>query len=207
MADAGPQEAPKKPSRAPRDEVPGRPSTFRTHRRSPPAPLLQMSGVRIVGDREVFSTDLGATIRPQPGDCKVVQIASTEAVAETSSRQVRPLWICGQPRSTDCGHRSPPQGAIKVVHRRPTGSAALPTASPHPCPLFGNETPRLTASSERRHTDEVGWPVGNVGKAGDGAGEKSPRAVHRMCRTFGRPQKHRVVHRLRPQARWTKKRV
>lgn len=47
-------------------------------------------------------------------------------------------------------------------------------ASPHRCPLFGNVTPAFTTASERRHTDRVGWAVGNVGKAGDGPGEKPP---------------------------------
>lgn len=80
-------------------------------------------------------------------------------------------------------------------------------ASPHRCPLFGNATPAFTAPSERRHTERVGWAVGNVGKAGDSPGEKPPCPVYRVCTTFGCPQKHRVVHRCHPQGRWTKNRA
>ncbi|GAA3054260.1 hypothetical protein GCM10020000_40440 [Streptomyces olivoverticillatus] len=64
----------------------------------------------------------------------------------------------------------------------------LYTAFPHPCPLFGNETPKVTAPSERRHTKVPGWAVGNVGKPGDGPGEKWALPVHRVCRTFRGPQ-------------------
>lgn len=82
----------------------------------------------------------------------------------------------------------------------------LYTGFPHPCPLFGNETPEVTAPSERRHTKVPGWAVGNVGKTGDGPGEKWALPVHRVCRTFRGPQMTLFIHRLRPQARWTKNR-
>ena len=174
---------------------------------APDGPRTGTSRVRILGERGVFSTEAAAIFRPQPGDGKVVQIRSTGSPGGAASGQVSRLWICGRTSSTDCGREVCPQSLIQVVHRQPTGSCPLPTAFPHPCPLFGNATPSLTGSSESRHTNEPGWPVGNVGKAGDGAGEKSLSAVHRVCRTFPRPQKHRVVHGCRPQAQWTKNRV
>ncbi|GAA1505482.1 hypothetical protein GCM10009730_05810 [Streptomyces albidochromogenes] len=110
--------------------------------------------------------------RPHPGDWEVVQIGSTGAVPEISSPQVRWLWICGQASSTGCGQENCPQGGGLVVHRQPTGWGTLCTANPHLCPLFGNETRALTGASESGHTKEAGWAVGNLGKAGDSAGEK-----------------------------------
>lgn len=56
----------------------------------------------------------------------------------------------------------------------------LDRASPHPCPLFGNATTPFTVPSERRHTERVGWAVGNLGKAGDSPGEK-PLALCTGC--------------------------
>ncbi|TXS72392.1 hypothetical protein EAO76_17955 [Streptomyces sp. sk2.1] len=100
-------------------------------------------------------------------------------------------------------HRSPMMLSTGGPQTRPR-CPQLSRASPHLCPLFGNTTPLVTAPSERRHTKRVGWAVGNLGKAGDSPGEKVPCPVHRVCRTFGRPQKHRVVHRCRPQGQWTK---
>ncbi|ARF73815.1 hypothetical protein B7C62_17260 [Kitasatospora albolonga] len=82
----------------------------------------------------------------------------------------------------------------------------LCSASPHPCPLFGNATPALTARSERRHTKLPDWAVGNLGKAGDRSGEKWPPPVHRVCRTSACPQRAPVVHGCHPQDRWTKNR-
>ena len=96
---------------------------------------------------------------------------------------------------------------IKLSTDNPQAGAGCPQrspASPHRCPLFGNATRHLTVSSERRHTKVPGWAVGKAGKAGDGAGEKWPSAVHGVCRTFRSPQKPEVVHRRRPQGRWTK---
>lgn len=130
------------------------------------------------------------------------------------------LSILHQARSTGWGFvvNSDPQAVDKIsVHR---GTPGLSTgnsqdllscpqearASPHLCPLFGNTTPLLTAASERRHTEVVDWAVGNLGKAGDSPGEKSPGPVHRVCRTFGCPQKGPVIHGRRPQVRWTKNR-
>ncbi|RFU86452.1 hypothetical protein DY218_12145 [Streptomyces triticagri] len=130
----------------------------------------------------------------------------------------RPLVTGHQPRSCACGfvdNRSP-----QTVDRRvSTGSPAqLSTgypqlrpgcpqdepSSPHRCPLFGNATHLLTGSSERRHTKRAGCPVGNLGKAGDSAGEKWPSPVYRLCRTFRCPQRSLVFHRPRPQDPWTK---
>ncbi|MPY51213.1 hypothetical protein FPZ41_22710 [Streptomyces sp. K1PN6] len=125
-----------------------------------------------------------------------------------------------QTRSAACGfvdERSPQTVDDQKIHRlctelstgNPQAVAGCPQrapASPQPCPLFGNATRPLTASSERRHTKVPGWAVGKVGKAGDAAGEKCPEAVHGVCRTFCSPQRHLVVHCPHPQARWTKSR-
>lgn len=162
------------------------------------------SDVRIPAGQRPFSTDPGTFFRPHPGDREVVQIASTGATADTPSPQVNSLWICGHRCSTACGRILCPQPVGEVFHRRPTGLDPLSPASPQPCPLFGNETPGVTGASESRHTKETGWAVGNRGKAGDRAGENYPCPVHGMCRTFGRPQKPRVVHRCHPQGQWTK---
>lgn len=123
-----------------------------------------------------------------------------------------------QTRSSACGfvdkrYPQPVDGSlipslwIKLSTDNPQAGAGCPQrspASPHRCPLFGNATRHLTVSSERRHTKVPGWAVGKVGKAGDGAGEKWPSAVHGVCRTFCSPQKPEVVHRRHPQGRWTK---
>ncbi|QEV56926.1 hypothetical protein CP981_19625 [Streptomyces platensis] len=121
-------------------------------------------------------------------------------------------------RSAACGFVANllPQGVDSgFVHRaaavlstaRPQASRCCPQqspASPHRCPLFGNTTPALTGPSESRHTKVVGWAVGNVGKAGDGTGEKYLSPVHRVCRTFGGPQNRPLIHGRHPQGRWTK---
>ncbi|QFR97839.1 hypothetical protein GBW32_18090 [Streptomyces tsukubensis] len=111
-----------------------------------------------------------------------------------------------QPVDKKCVHR-----AFRILSTDsslpPTGRGRLCTANPHRCPLFGNKTPALTVASERRHTKVPGWPVGNRGKAGDRAGEKSALPVHGVCRTFARPQRPPVIHWCRPQGRWTKNRV
>ncbi|AZM80159.1 hypothetical protein D1J63_18360 [Streptomyces sp. KPB2] len=123
-----------------------------------------------------------------------------------------------QGRSAPCGfvdEGSPQAVDDEMIHRlciqlstgNPQAGAGCPQrspASPHVCPLFGNATRPVTASSERRHTRLPGWAVGNVGKAGDGSGEKSPLPVHGVCRTFCSPQTSLVVHGLRPQGPWTK---
>ncbi|TXL92119.1 hypothetical protein EW053_04245 [Streptomyces sp. IB2014 016-6] len=109
-----------------------------------------------------------------------------------------------QPVDSFLAHRT----EVRLSTGGPQAAACCPQlrpASPHRCPLFGNRTRLFTVSSERRHTEVVRDPVGNVGKAGDDPGEKSGCPVHRLCRTFGRPQSDGVVHRRRPQDRWTKK--
>ncbi|ARH92177.1 hypothetical protein STRMOE7_19860 [Streptomyces sp. MOE7] len=121
-------------------------------------------------------------------------------------------------RSAGCGfvaNRSPQAVDKLFVHRGvddlstvcPQVSRRCPQrspASPHRCPLFGNATPSLTGPSESRHMKVSGWAVGNVGKAGDGTGEKYPSPVHRVCRTLGGPQNRRLIHGRRPQGQWTK---
>ncbi|PNG23901.1 hypothetical protein C1J00_01570 [Streptomyces cahuitamycinicus] len=130
----------------------------------------------------------------------------------------QPLVIDDQTSSGACGfvdEGSPQPVDDGLVHRLctelstgcPQAGWSCPqrsVASPHPCPLFGNATRLLTGSSERRHTKVPGWAVGNLGKAGDGAGENSPHPVHGVCRTFCSPQMRPVVHRLHPQGPWTK---
>ncbi|RFC73366.1 hypothetical protein DXZ75_41950 [Streptomyces sp. AcE210] len=126
-----------------------------------------------------------------------------------------------QTRSGGCGFvdKRSPQAVDKIFLHRvwvPLSTvdpqvrgpcAQLRAASPHGCPLFGNATCKITVPSERRHIKGCGWAVGNRGKAGDSPGEKWPRPVYRVCRTFPRPQRTPVVHRSRPQARWTKNRL
>src|SRR5882757_220321 len=85
--------------------------------------------------------------------------------------------------------------------------AQLRTASPHLCPLFGNEMRSVPRKSERRHTKEVGCPGENVGISGDGAGENQGCPVNRVCTTSGPPQTGLVIHGRRPQARWTENRA
>jgi len=119
------------------------------------------------------------------GPCGFVDEGSPQAVDEEMIHRLCIPLSTGNPQAGGgCPQRSP--------------------ASPHACPLFGNVTRPVTASSESRHTRLPGWAVGNVGKAGDGAGEKSPLPVHGVCRTFCSPQIRPVVHRLRPQDPWTK---
>ncbi|EFL24675.1 hypothetical protein SSOG_04389 [Streptomyces himastatinicus ATCC 53653] len=128
--------------------------------------------------------------RPHLGDFCVVPNPSTGLGCRMGSVEVSRVWNCGQRESTDCGRTDCPQDVLRVVHRPPTATGGLPTASPHACPLFGNETVTLTGPSERRHTKEPGWAVGKVGKTGDAAGENRASPVHRVCRTFRRPQNH-----------------
>lgn len=90
-------------------------------------------------------------------------------------------------------HIPPPTLSTGIPQLRPR-CPQQPWASPHPCPLFGNTTPLITTPSERRHIERRDWAVGNLGKAGDSPGENHPCSVHRLCRTFGCPQKRRVVH-------------
>ncbi|QEU76599.1 hypothetical protein CP967_17035 [Streptomyces nitrosporeus] len=130
------------------------------------------------------------------------------------------LPILHQPRSRPCGfvpNLNPQPVDNLLLHSRSlrlstVGPQKVPSCpqlcpgSPQGCPLFGNPTLTFTVESERRHTPVVDWAVGNVGKAGDGPGEKYPLPVHRVCRTFGCPQRHQVVHRFHPQGRWTKNR-
>ncbi|ARP71186.1 hypothetical protein LK07_16955 [Streptomyces pluripotens] len=133
--------------------------------------------------------------------------------ASTRSRVV--LRSC---RSAACGNvdKGSPQPVDKEeIHRLCTklstgypqvqgGCPQRSPASPHDCPLFGNATPPLTASSERRHTKMPGWGVGNLGKPGDAAGENCPQPVGEVCRTFCSPQRAPVVHCFHPQGQWTK---
>ncbi|XIG76081.1 hypothetical protein C1N81_24060 [Streptomyces sp. SGAir0957] len=122
------------------------------------------------------------------GGCGLVDRSSPQAVDRLFIHSLCTALSTGDPQDLSC-----------CAQRR--------EASPHRCPLFGNATRSITGPSESRHTEGVGWAVGNVGKAGDGSGEKWPSPVHRVCRTFRRPQIGRVVHRPRPQAQWTKNRL
>jgi hypothetical protein len=198
--------------RRPRSGVQGRPPgtpflCFRRprHPRSTPGERRPPgSSVRIQGRRPRFSTVFRPTGCPHPGDCEFVQTLSTGEPVDSPSGEVRGMWICGRRGSTACGQTIHPQGRLPVVHRPPTGRPVLYTAFPHPRPLFGNATPRITAPSERRHTKLPGWAVGNLGKPGDSAGEKWTPPVHGVCRTFRGPQKSLLFHRAHPQPRWTK---
>ncbi|PWJ06679.1 hypothetical protein DKG34_14650 [Streptomyces sp. NWU49] len=121
-------------------------------------------------------------------------------------------------RSARCGfvdQRSPQAVDRAAVHSLCTGlstgdpqvGARCPQRSPlspHACPLFGNTTCVLTASSERRHIEVPQGPVGKTAKAGDGSGENSPHPVHGVCRTFRSPQRPLVVHCSGPQGPWIK---
>lgn len=164
----------------------------------------------------LFDFQLGYGPPPQIWGLSPVHILGT---AKLSRLCPQAPWVRDdQTRSGGCGsvdERYPQAGDESVIHRlgtelstdNPQAGAGCPqrsSASPHRCPLFGNATRHLTVSSERRHTKVPGWAVGKAGKAGDGAGEKWPSAVHGVCRTFRSPQKPEVVHRRRPQGRWTK---
>ncbi|RDD89213.1 hypothetical protein DVZ84_09430 [Streptomyces parvulus] len=153
---------------------------------------------------------------PQIGPLFSVHTMGTEKLSR-SCPQARVLRD-HQGRSAPCGfvdEGSPQAVDDETLHRlctrlstgNPQAGAGCPQRSrpsPHVCPLFGNMTRPVTASSERRHIRLPGWAVGNVGKAGDGVGEKSPFPVHGVCRTFCSPQIRPVVHGLRPQDQWTK---
>lgn len=107
------------------------------------------------------------------------------------------LWTEGAPR----------KGRSELSTARPQDDprcAQLRPASPHLCPLFGNEMRSVPRKSERHHTKEVGCPGENVGISGDGAGENHVCPVYRVCTTSGRPQTALVIHGRRPQARWIK---
>lgn len=167
----------------------------------------------------LFESERGYGHSPQMWRLSSVHILGTGKLSRSCPQAA--LLKDHQTRSAPCGfvdEDSPQPVDDEKIHRvcaelstvGPQIRAGCPQrspASPHLCPLFGNAPSHLTASSERRHTEVPDWPVGNRGKAGDDAGEKSPLAVDRVCRTFRRPQIPRVVHRLHPQGRWTKNRL
>jgi large subunit ribosomal protein L14 len=100
------------------------------------------------------------------------------------------VWKCDQPGSTDCGRLAPPAGPGCVVHCPPTGFRWLPTASPHPCPLFGNATRPFTGSTS--DTAEVGDViVASVKQAMPNSGVKKGEVVRavvvRTKKEYGRP--------------------
>ncbi|GAT83947.1 hypothetical protein STXM2123_4648 [Streptomyces sp. F-3] len=123
-----------------------------------------------------------------------------------------------QPSSPACGlvdDRSPQTVDEAGIHRpftelstgNPQAGRRCPqpsTASPQPCPLFGNSEQPVAASSESHHIKLPDRDVGKSRKSGDAAGENRPRAVGGVCRTSRPPQTPRVVHRGRPQGPWTK---
>lgn len=154
-----------------------------------PPQIWGLSFFHMVGmvelSRAVSTGRAGRSRRRSSGGCGIVDDGDPQAVDdEMIHRLCRKL-------STD----NPQAGG---------GCPQCGAASPHGCPLFGNATHSLTASSERRHTKVPGWGVGNLGIPGDTAGENCPRPVGEVCRTFCSPQTPRVVHRLHAQARWTK---
>lgn len=201
-------------------EAPLRPPS--TSHRPPPGPLRVSPGRPPSSHRLVrascplFEYLPGYGRPPQIGPVFSVHTLGTGKLSR--SRPQARLVRDHQGRSAPCGfvdEGSPQAVDDEMIHRlciqlstgNPQAGAGCPQrspASPHVCPLFGNATRPVTASSERRHTRLPGWAVGNVGKAGDGSGEKSPLPVHGVCRTFCSPQKSPVVHGLRPQAPWTK---
>jgi hypothetical protein len=171
-------------------QSPPRHPLFEYSPRYGPSPQIRrLSSVHILGTAELSRSHPQAVLfEDDPASsaaCGSVDERSPQTVDD--ARLHRP----GTELSTD--H---PQAAAGCPQRTPT--------SPHPCPLFGNAARLLTAASERRHTKVSGWAVGNVGKAGDGTGEKCPEAVHGVCRTFCSPQRHLVVHCPYPQGPWTK---
>ncbi|POX56920.1 hypothetical protein C3489_03540 [Streptomyces sp. Ru71] len=128
---------------------------------------------------------LGERHRRSSGACGSVDEEDPQGVDNSAVHTLCTKLSTGNPQAEPgCPQRSP--------------------ASPQVCPLFGKATRLLTASSESRHTKLPGWAVGNPGKTGDAAGENSPQPVHGVCRTFRSPQRAPVVHRLHPQAPWTK---
>ena len=153
-----------------------------------PPQIWGLSFFHMVGmvelSRAVSTGRAGRSRRRSSGGCGIVDDGDPQAVDDETIHRVCRKLSTGNPQA---GGGCPQCGA----------------ASPHGCPLFGNATHPLTASSERRHTKVPGWGVGNLGIPGDTAGENCPRPVGEVCRTFCSPQIPRVVHRLHTQARWT----
>lgn len=154
-----------------------------------PPQIWGLSFFHMVGmvelSRAVSTGRAGRSRRRSSGGCGIVDDGDPQAVDDEMIHRVCRKLSTDNPQA---GGGCPQCGA----------------ASPHGCPLFGNATHSLTASSERRHTKVPGWGVGNLGIPGDTAGENCPPPVGEVCRTFCSPQIPRVVHRLHAQARWTK---
>lgn len=177
-----------------------------------------MGALRRVGRRPLFDYLPGYGLSPQIAGLFSFHILGTAKLSRTRSTGDLPTTHRG--RSGGCGFvdkGSPQTVDEEVIHKlctklstdNPQAGPGCPqrsAASPHGCPLFGNTTRLITVSSERRHTKLPGRAVGKPVKAGDEPGEKSPQAVHGVCRTFCSPQNPGVVHCLRPQGRWTKSR-
>ncbi|PJM93727.1 hypothetical protein CG719_22590 [Streptomyces sp. CB01373] len=139
-----------------------------------PPQIRRLFSVHILGTGKL-SRSLPQAVRsahhpPSSEACGMVDERSPQTVDEADVHRWRPELSTGNPQAGG---------------RCPQGSAA----SPHPCPLFGNATPLVTASSESRHTEPHGWHVGNLGKAGDAAGENCPQPVGGVCRTSRSPQR------------------
>lgn len=164
----------------------------------------------------VFDWPSGYGLPPQIRRVSSVHIMGTAKLSQAVSTGQR-----GKERpcsSEGCGFvdEGSPQGVENVPAPRvwkrlstenPQAGGGFPQRSgpsPHGCPLFGNSTAPIAASSESRHTKLPGWAVGNVGKPGDAPGENSALPGDGVCRTFCSPQNTRVIHGLRPQARWIK---
>ncbi len=151
--------------------------------------IRRLSSVHILGTVELSRTastgKLVPRLPPSSGGCGIVDERSPQVVENVRLHSLCKKLSTGSPQAEGgCPQRS--------------------AASPHRCPLFGNPTHPLTASSESRHRKLPGWGVGNVGIPGDTAGENCPRPVGDVCRTFCSPQTGLVVHCLHPQGRWIK---
>lgn len=180
----------------------------------PAAPVPPASGVP--PRHPLFEYLPGYGHSPQIRRLSCVHILGTAELSRSRPQAVPPKT--DPARSAACGlvdERSPQPVDEAKIHRlctelstaNPQAGAGYPQrsqASPHPCPLFGNVTRLLTGRSERRHTKVSGWAVGKPGKTGDAPGEKCPKAVHGLCRSFCSPQRPLVIHRPHPQGPWTK---
>ncbi len=162
-------------------------------------------GPRFTATGTTSAVRIRAGLRPLSTDSVTFCVHTLGTAKLSRSCPQGPLLKDHQTRSTPCGFADDTlhtlwtkKGSTGCARSCPpttqqAGSSVAPQpsrASPHPCPLFGNVTRPITVSSERRHTEVPDWPVGNVGKAGGrDLGNKWPEAVHRVCRTFRRPQR------------------
>ncbi len=141
------------------------------------------------------------------GTAKLSRTASTGRLAPGHPPSSRACGIVDERSPQTVDNHIVPRPGVAFSTGTPQAGGGCPQqtgASPHGCPLFGNPTPPLTASSERRHRRLPDWVVGNLGIPGDTAGENCPQPVGGVCRTFRSPQRAQVVHCLHPQDQWIK---